>query len=92
MGNDPHIVNLNPFTVEDVLQDILMVGVATGREANARAAVDALEGRIAVASKIGGEAAKRRGRPLKVPPPSPPPLNSSPDPRPPPFHHGLPPA
>ncbi len=31
-GNNPHIVSLNPFTLEDVLDDILTVGVATGTQ------------------------------------------------------------
>ena len=66
MGNDPHIVSLNPFTLEDVLQDILTVGEATRRESNARAAVEGLKRRIAAASKVGEEAARQRGRSLKV--------------------------
>jgi iron complex transport system substrate-binding protein len=67
MGNDPHIVSLNPFTLEDVLDDILTVGVATGREGTARRAVEGLKTRIAAASKVGEEAAERRGKQLKVP-------------------------
>lgn len=66
MGNNPKIVSLNPFTLEDVLDDIVTVGVATGREGSALRAVEGLKSRIAAASKVGEDAASQRGRQLKV--------------------------
>lgn len=38
-GNQPKILSLNPLTVEDILDDVLRVGMAIGREADAEGLV-----------------------------------------------------
>jgi len=43
---EPEILSLNPQTVEDVLDDLLRVGRAVGRQAQAEAAMVALRGRL----------------------------------------------
>lgn len=45
----PRIISLNPFNIEDVLQDALVVGEALGLQAQAAAAVAALRGRVEAA-------------------------------------------
>lgn len=45
----PRIISLNPFDIEDVLQDALVVGEALGLQAQAAAAVAALCGRVEAA-------------------------------------------
>jgi ABC-type Fe3+-hydroxamate transport system substrate-binding protein len=42
----PRIISLNPFNIEDVLQDALVVGEALGLQNEAEAAVAALRGRV----------------------------------------------
>ncbi|MEN0021323.1 MAG: ABC transporter substrate-binding protein, partial [Planctomycetota bacterium] len=46
MPNRPEIVNLNPETIEDVLDDLLKVGRAVGREDRARAELAELRSRM----------------------------------------------
>jgi ABC-type Fe3+-hydroxamate transport system substrate-binding protein len=45
----PRIVSLNPFNIEDVLQDALVVGEALGLQSQAAAAVAALRARVGAA-------------------------------------------
>ena len=62
----PTIVSLNPFTIQEVLEDILKVGQAVGRQQNAEIAVDGMRQRIAAAAAVGQAAAQQREIPLKV--------------------------
>ncbi len=57
LPGSPRVLRLHPHTLDDILSNILLVGAATGREADARTVVAALRGRI---SRV--EAAMR-GRP-----------------------------
>lgn len=66
MSKRPNIVSLDPFTIEDVLDDITRVGQAVGRSETAEAKVTELRRRIATASAVASEAAARREQPLKV--------------------------
>ncbi len=50
-GSDPEIVSLNPETVEDVIDDVLRVGRAIGREREAFDAVVDLRGRFHTAQE-----------------------------------------
>jgi iron complex transport system substrate-binding protein len=50
LSSKPQVLSLTPHTLEDVLKDILRVGEATDRDAEARALVSSLRERIA---KIG---------------------------------------
>jgi iron complex transport system substrate-binding protein len=47
LSSEPQVLSLTPHTLEDVLKDILRVGEATDRDAEARALVSSLRGRIA---------------------------------------------
>jgi iron complex transport system substrate-binding protein len=57
----PRVLRLHPHTLADILADILSVGVATGREAEARKVVTGLQERI---TRV--EAAVRGRRPARV--------------------------
>src|SRR5260370_20928017 len=50
LSSKPQVLSLTPHTLEDVLKDVLRVGEATDRDAEARALVSSLRERIA---KIG---------------------------------------
>ena len=50
LSSKPQVLSLTPHTLEDVLQDVLRVGEATDRDAEARALVSSLRKRIA---KVG---------------------------------------
>lgn len=65
-ANIPQVVSLNPFSLEDVLEDILKVGHAVGRQHAAEKAVHLLKHRISKASAIGYACASKRSYPLKV--------------------------
>jgi iron complex transport system substrate-binding protein len=47
LPNPPQVLRLHPHTLSDILRDIVTVGSATGREAEARRAVGHLEERMA---------------------------------------------
>ncbi|KAF5835689.1 hypothetical protein DUNSADRAFT_7017 [Dunaliella salina] len=53
----PKIVILNPFSIEDVLHDMLSVGSAIGLEAQSKAAVEKLQARIQAASSLASKLA-----------------------------------
>ena len=60
------IVCLNPFTVQDVLDDVLRVGKALGTEQHAQAEVDKLSQRITAATSLATECSAGHAEPLKV--------------------------
>lgn len=51
----PAIISLNPFSIQEVVADALMVGQAVGMEKEAQAAVDKLNGRIKKAQDLAAE-------------------------------------
>jgi iron complex transport system substrate-binding protein len=53
------VEDLNPMTLEDVLEDILRLGRATGREAEAHSLLEDLRARISRVDKLAGETANR---------------------------------
>lgn len=55
----PAIVNLEPLTLAHVLEDIVRVGVAAGREAPARALVAALRARVQTVAERTARVARR---------------------------------
>jgi iron complex transport system substrate-binding protein len=52
LSSKPRVLSLTPHTLEDVLKDILSVGEATGRNAEARELVSSLRRRIAKIGKL----------------------------------------
>ena len=56
LDNDPEIVSLSPSTIEEIMDSILLVGKATGRDEKAKETVSALRKRIdAVRQKLKKE-------------------------------------
>lgn len=52
LSSKPHVLSLTPHTLEDVLKDVLRVGEATDRDADARALVLSLRERIAKIDQV----------------------------------------
>jgi iron complex transport system substrate-binding protein len=52
LSSKPQVLSLTPHTLEDVLDDVLRVGEATDRDAEARALVSSLRERIAKVSEM----------------------------------------
>lgn len=52
LSSKPRVLSLTPHTVGDVLEDVLRVGEATGRDAEARELVSSLRKRIAKVSEM----------------------------------------
>lgn len=59
-GCSPRIVTLNPNTLEDVLDSVMQVGEATGREAQAREYVASLRARLDAVREAVADRPKRR--------------------------------
>lgn len=66
VGDTAEIVCLNPFTVGDVLEDVMRVANALGTQQRAQAEVDELSRRLSVASRLGQACAAKLATPLKV--------------------------
>ncbi|KAJ1425164.1 ABC transporter substrate-binding protein, partial [Ochromonadaceae sp. CCMP2298] len=58
----PTVISLNPYSIEEVLNDIIAVGSAVGLQEPAQLAKDALEARVEAAAAIGAQLVAARGR------------------------------
>jgi iron complex transport system substrate-binding protein len=57
----PAVLSLNPYTIQEVLDDIIAVGKAVGLENPAKLAKEALEARVAGAAALGAQLVAARG-------------------------------